>query len=333
MTPARVVFVTVTDAYFFPGTVATVHSVRAFHPDARIVVAHNHVHKRGLSAEQRTVLESAGAEIIDASALAKPGRKVAAWELKAYAAADLTDRDDILVGIDSDCVLCGPIDDVIALARESGAFHGGKDGAGKTYDATYAPYGMTIPSRNDRYISTSLYVCALTAGNRRILQEWALACDEAIFGGGKVYPGHGDQGVLNAVLWARRGADGVGVLDNRLWSQHHCYWQAPVVVRDGRLFNEPAKLPQRSLHCGGTEKFWTLKHRDRVVQEGLQAACYAWFLALLWSGAGNLSPDHLSAEQHHLVESLALFRPQAEAFLPLLSPSSANRLAPHGSSG
>jgi hypothetical protein len=122
--------------------------------------------------------------------------------------------------------------------------------------------------------------------------------------------------------------EGVCPLDNRLWSQHHCYWQAPVSVRDGRLFNELANLPQRSLHCGGTEKFWTLQHRDKVVNEGLQHACYAWFLALLWSGAGELAAEHLSPGDRHLVDSLNQFRPQVEAFLPLLHPSTASRLAP-----
>jgi hypothetical protein len=324
----RVVFVTVTDGYFFPGTLATVNSIRAFHPNARIVVAHNHVHKRGVTPEQRAILERAGAQWVEAADLAKPGRKVAAWELKAYAATDLTTHDDVLVGIDSDCVLCGPTDDVLDQAMESGAFHGGKDGSGKIYDAPYAPYGMKIPSRNDRYISTSLYVCALTEVNRSILREWALACDEAIFGGGKVYPGHGDQGVLNAILWARRGAEGVSPLDNRLWSQHGCYWQARVGVRDGRLFNEVANLPQRSLHCGGGDKFWTAKHRDRVVNEGLQHACYAWFLALLWSGDGALASEHLSPADQHLADSLEQFRPQVEAFFPSLHRSSASRLAP-----
>ncbi|HEY3898588.1 MAG TPA: hypothetical protein VGM54_08250 [Chthoniobacter sp.] len=322
----RVVFITVTDGYFFPGTVATVHSIRAFHPTARIVVAHNHVHKRGVTAEQRAVLERAGAQWVEAAELAKPGRKVAAWELKAYGASDLTVHDDVLVGIDSDCVLCGPIDDIVDEAMESGAFHGGKDGAGKTYDATYAPYGMKIPSRNNCYMSTSLYVCALTEGNRAILREWAQACDQAIFGGGKVYPGHGDQGVLNAVLWARRGAAGVRPLDNRLWSQHGCYWQAPVGIRDGRLFNELANLLQRTLHCGGGDKFWSTKHRDRVVNEGRQHSCYAWFLALLWSG--TLAAEDLSPGDRHLVESRELFRPQVDAFLRLLRASSASRLAP-----
>ncbi len=315
----RLVFITVTDGYFFPGTLATIHSIRAFHPKARVLVVHNHIHKRPLLAAQRQVLESAGACVVDAAQLAKPGRKLAAWELKAYAASDLTGDDDVLVGIDSDCILCGPIDDLIASAKKSGRFHGGKDGGGPIYDQSYDVYGIQTPVHNHSYISASLYVCALTDGNRRILQKWADACDKAIFGGGKIYPGHGDQGVLNAVIWAERpGGKGVQPLDNRIWSQHHCYWQAPVSVRAGRLFNDRANIYQRSIHCGGGEKFWTLKHRERVEREGLQASCYAWFLTMLWFGLARVGPEHLLPDQVHLVESLIRFRWEVTDFFPAI---------------
>ena len=307
---------TVTDGHFFPGTVATVNSVLRFQPEARIVAVNNHLHKTGLTPAQRGVLEAGGAAVIDAAALAQPGRKLAAWELKAYAAADLTTDDEVLVGIDSDCVLCGPVDDVIAAASASGGFHGGRDGTA-TYDATYRVYGMPIPARNENYISTSLYVCVLHEKNRAILQKWALACDRAIFGGGGVYPGHGDQGVLNAVLFAERGAASASVLDNRLWSQHHCYWQEPLVVRDGARYNPAAHAWQRALHCGdGAEKFWTRDHLGKVLALGTHDANYAWFLALLWFGRARLEVEHLAAEHSHLVESFIRFRSQVADFLP-----------------
>src|SRR5579884_2008433 len=140
----RLVFVTVTDSFFFPGTLATVNSVLRFHPEARVCVVNNHVQKASLSAEQKQVIETAGAQVVDASVLGRPGRKLAAWELKAYAAADLTTTDDVLAGIDSDCVLCGRIDDVIAEAVRSGRFLGGRDGRTK-YDDSYKVYGIATP--------------------------------------------------------------------------------------------------------------------------------------------------------------------------------------------
>jgi len=316
----RVVFVTVSDGFFFPGTVATVNSILHFHPEAHVRVINNHVQKAALTTEQREVLESAGAEIVDAGYLSKPGRKLAAWELKAYGAADLTEGEDVLVGVDSDCVLCGRIDDVIAEAIHSGKFLGGRDGR-THYDQSYQVYGIETPVMNEQYMSASLYVCALTEDNRRILNRWADCCDRAIFGGGGVYPGHGDQGVLNAVLYAERGENGVATLDNRLWSQHHCYWQEPLELRDGVLYNPAAQAPQRSIHCGGTEKFWTTRHLDRLEKSAPHVVNYAWYLALLWFGRGVVLPQHLENGHGHLSAGLTRYRYQVMEFLRALRPN------------
>ncbi len=303
----RVLFLTVTDGGFFPGTVATVHAVRAFHPEAAVWVVENDVDQPGLSAAQRAVLASAGARLVRAEALARPGRKLAAWELKAYAAADLTGECDVLVGIDSDCVLCGRVDDLVAMAVATGAFVGGADAAVE-YDERYGAYGLATPARNERYMSTSLYACALTAANRAVLGRWAGCCAEALFGGGTVYPGHGDQGVLNAVLFAERGEASARVLENRLWSQHHCYWTTRLTLREGRLFNEDAQAWQRALHCGGTDKFWSREHAARVARDPARVLAYAWYLRHLWLGPGRVAPELLGGEQAHLAEGFARWR-------------------------
>ena len=313
MNSCRVLHLTVIDAGFFPGTVAAVNALLAFHPQAEVCVVDNHLHKRGLDSAQRAVLENVGVRVVRAEALARAGRKLAAWELKAYASADLNGDHDVMVGFDSDCVLCGPMDDVVARAIETGAFHGGRDGTAH-YDESYRAYGIEPPVRNERYFSTSLYVCALTDANRRVLARWAECCDRAIFGGGDIYPGHGDQGVLNAVLFAERREDSAQVLENRLWSQHHCYWQGRVALRDGALFNEDAQMPQRSLHCGGAEKFWTTAHRDRVEKNPDHAPSFAWFLRHLWFGRCEVEPRHLAEEHRHLAESLVRWRRTVWAF-------------------
>lgn len=310
---ATTLHLTVTDAGFFPGTVAAVNALLAFHPGVEICVVDNHLDKRGLDAAQHAVFEDAGVRVVRAEALARPGRKLAAWELKAYAAADLPNGHEALAGFDSDCVVCGPVGDVVAAALATGAFHGGRDGTA-AYDETYRVYGIEPPARNERYFSTSLYVCALTEANRRVLARWAECCDRAKFGGGGVFPGHGDQGVLNAVLFAERREDSAQVLENRLWSQHHCYWQGHVAMRGGVLFNEDAQMPQRSIHCGGAEKFWTTAHRDRVEQIPQHAPSFGWFLRHLWFGKCEIQPRHLAAEHRHLAESLVRWRHLVRAF-------------------
>ena len=77
--------------------------------------------------------------------------------------ADLAERGeyDVLVGIDSDCLLCSDVDAELRICLESGGFLGGKDGDGAEYDSTYAVYGIDAPARNERYMSTSLYFCAV----------------------------------------------------------------------------------------------------------------------------------------------------------------------------
>src|SRR5437870_4889419 len=107
----KIVFITVTDAHFFPGTVATINSVLHFHPEASVVAVNNHIQKAGLGAAQSALLKNNGVTIVEATELKRSGRKLAAWELKAYASSDLTDGYDLLAGIDSDCVLCGPVND------------------------------------------------------------------------------------------------------------------------------------------------------------------------------------------------------------------------------
>ena len=51
---------------------------------------------------QSALLKNNGVTIVEATELKRSGRKLAAWELKAYASSDLTDGYDLLAGIDSD---------------------------------------------------------------------------------------------------------------------------------------------------------------------------------------------------------------------------------------
>jgi hypothetical protein len=193
------------------------------------------------------------------------------------------------------------------------------------YDETYHIYGIKEPVRNERYMSTSLYACALTEENRTMLQRWADCCDQAEFGqrGGE-YPGHGDQGVLNAVLHAARGGAGVRLLDNPLWSQHWCYWDHRLRLEKGRLFNEAAGALQRAIHCGGTEKFWSREHFERVEQTGECTLNYAWYLALLWFGACRVRVEHLPPQHAHLSEALARHRHTVLELAALLQPQLAS---------
>lgn len=307
----RYAFITVTDWNFFPGTLATVNSVLEFHPLATVYVVQNE--RRPLSGPQAACLGGdPRIRLLDSSVFSRSGRHIDAWELKAYAMADLAERGehDVLVGIDSDCLLCSDLDSELRLCLESGAFLGGKDGNGAEYDATYAVYGIDTPARNDRYMSTSLYFCAVSAANNAVLRRWAECCTAAVFNGQGPYPGHGDQGVLNAVLFAADKSARVHLLDNALWSQHWSYWESRIDFRDGVFINRSSgSHKQRAFHCGGGDKFWSIEHRDRVFGSYAdQMYPYVWFLAMLWLGRcrnGSVDPyQYLPPAAHHLTGDL-----------------------------
>lgn len=313
---SRRLVVTVSDRFFFPGTVATVNSVLHFQPDADVVVVNNNLHQEGLTTAQKALFTGARVRVLDASYFEHPSRKLAAWELKAHAASDLTAGYDVLIGIDSDCILCAPIEDVIAQALCTQKFYGGSDGQ-THYDVPYRAYGIRTPVTNPKYMSSSLYVCALSPRNRRIVELWSQHCNNAIFGGGERYPGHGDQGVLNAILYKHLGPQGVQLLNNPVWSQHGRYWSDSLIVVNGQLWHSSANGPQRSLHCGGTEKFWTARHLEMVHSNPRQRINYAWFLMFLWFGecafrsaAGSSAApcDILPSEFWHLAHAPGNFR-------------------------
>lgn len=317
----RVVFVTVTDRDFFPGTLATVSSILQFQPTATICVVVNP--QRPLTGVQSELLtRNCRLVLVDSTDLDAPGRHHAAWELKAYAALDLSSDSDVLVGIDSDCLLCAPVDDLIERCHSTGHFLGGKDGDGELYDVRYAAYGIAAGDFNPKYMSTSLYFWPATAGNRSLLEKWAACVGSAEFNGTGPCPGHGDQGVLNAILFAARRTGEIELLDNRLFSQHWTYWDSIIDFAGGRFVNVSAgRLPQRSFHCGGAEKFWTRPHRDRVLSTNpLQTANYLWFLAMLWFGPLcrlDIDPaEWLPAESEHLVQDLVDFLPQIQQVFP-----------------
>ena len=53
-------------------------------------------------------------------------------------------------------------------------------------------YGIDAPVHAERYMSTSLYLCAVNEDNKAILRRWAECCSAAEFNGRGPYPGHGD---------------------------------------------------------------------------------------------------------------------------------------------
>lgn len=307
--------ITVTDRLFFAGTLATVNSLLLFHPTLPIYVI-----DRGLTPPQKEFLAAGGVSVIAAHEVTHAGRHIGPWELKAYAASALAADHEVLIGIDSDCIVCGPINDMISRCHATQKWLGGKDGGGVRYDDSYQPYGISPGSENAKYMSTSLYFCPVSEHSRAILNRWAECCAAAVFNGRGPYPGHGDQGVLNAILFQETGGAVIELLANSLWSQHWEYWQTIISNQGGRFINHQSGERQRTFHCGGAEKFWSIEHSRRVTSTNTnQLPTYAWFLAMFWFGhCRNWEVDprqYLPDESSHLVTDLVkLFHVVASVF-------------------
>ncbi len=79
--------------------------------------------------------------------------------------------------------------------------------------------------------------------------------------------------------------------------------------------------PQRAFHCGGTDKFWSVGHRDRVFgSHPGQMYPYVWFLAMLWVGRcrdWSVDPyQYLPPATHHLAEDLVHALPMVMQVYP-----------------
>jgi hypothetical protein len=310
----RCAFITVTDYDFFPGTLATVSSVLEYHPEADVFVIQNDKHP--LTGPQAESFQNRGrVRLHPSSSFAGKCRYIGAWELKAYATSDLAGDYDVLIGIDSDCLLCSPLHKEIRRCAKMGAFLGGKDRS-MDFDESYSVYGIATPARNTRYMSTSLFFCAITDANRRILRRWAECCNSAIFNGTGPHAGYGDQGVLNALLYSENARGSVKLLNNWLWSQHWVYWDSDIHYFDGRFINRSAhNQRQRAFHCVGRDKFWSRQHSKRVLGPNPQQTwAYVWFLAMFWFGRCRDWPrhlvQHLTPATQHLVTDLVHFLPQ-----------------------
>lgn len=321
--PRRVLWITITDRLFFPGTLAVVNSILHYHPGAQIAVVSSDQFNDGLSDLQARLLTDVGVRVYGSDHFARPGRVLGAWQLKAYAAADLACDQDMVIGIDSDAVLCSDMHDMIHAALTDGKLRGGRDGDGVNYDESYARYGFRVPARSEKYMSTSLYFVPLTKVNRVILTEWAACCNTAVFGPQalKDYPGHGDQGVFNSVVFKHCGDDNTVLLNNHLFSQHWVYEKDVMDCEGGRLVNRTVNQAQRVLHCGGTRKFWSVNHSQWLPVEGQnQTWSYAHWLRMLWFGvATDWSVDPaawLDSTSHHLWCDLIHYFHHIDAMAP-----------------
>lgn len=310
----KILFLTVSDKNFFIGTLATVNSILKHHPEADIgIVDYNSFLPEGLSEDQKIFLQScSNIKIYNRENFMRENRVAGGWQFKTYAVSDILNSDqyDIIIGIDSDCCIVSNLQDVINTCLIDGKMRGGQDGAGPFYDDSYAPYGFDTNVQNRKYMSTSLYFVPNNILNKNILQDATIFTNKAVYGpqSEKIYPGHGDQGVLNAAIYKNTKGENVELLENEIWSMHWTYDSTIAVYENDQLTNKTYfNKPFRSFHSPSMGKIWTkgYSERNQINQEWI----YASFLNYLFLGeiclAHNDAPFKIiSADHGHLYNDL-----------------------------
>jgi hypothetical protein len=309
----RILAYTVSDHSFFTGTLAAVNSFLHYNKElnADIIVANSGEYNKPLSEAQIEMLTKAGAKVMPHTDFAVEGRVLGAWQLKAYGPADLADKYDLVIGFDSDLMFCSSVADVINESLSTGLIMGGKDAMGGQegviYDERFTPYGIEPSPERTTYMSAACYFLPVTEVNKRILQLWSIRSDTAAYGPQKekVYHGHGDQGILNATLYAETKHTNVKLLDNNTWTQHWTF-ESDVVQWDGEsLWNYSSNSKMRTLHCGGCSKFWTKECSEkRETVGGSQRWIYAHFLRMVFLAGPAWDKDPATVipdNQHHLL--------------------------------
>ena len=292
---APIVFYTVTNARYYPCTIATLSSIRTFHPMSPIWVFGEC--REPLRAEQLDHLRSLPNVHYLAAADVPMGRVKEGWQMKAHAAHLLaTQYGGTLIHVDSDVVLCANFEALAAQAAERGLPGGGKDGAGAPYPLKeYEPYYALTASKRDRqdyfnarYISSSVLLLPIQP-LADILPLWSAGVDDAEFGPParerKIYAGFGDQGVLNAILFFK------GItpleLENDSVSEHWTHGHKPVAFREGGFWKGESR--QLAFHSvGEAPKFWTADYTRYAGSHPNLEPVYLYWLFQLFDGPCGL---------------------------------------------
>lgn len=307
------VFFTVTNRRYFLGTVSTINSIKVFYPDATIYVFSDgpdplNPVQQGLISKMKNVTHVKSKDIEDVDIHD-------AWQTKAHAAYYLSKKylgkKDIIVHLDSDLIMSGFCDELMDRVIKEGKFLGGKDGTGPHYHyKNYKPYYKFCESNkkhenihNPLYMSSSFFFAPLNENSAKIFKMWSHAMD--LWKGGpqkgeKLYDGHGDQGVLNAILFY---SDIKPIcIDNRLISEHWVHGQELVEYNNYTFFKgEDRCYGFHSVSGPNGEtisKYWDNGYvRFMETKNGNLDVVYTYWLWLLFHGPSGLYALGLTSKE------------------------------------
>ena len=275
------VFVVACDGAYYPGLMALLNSIWAYHRN-RIPVF---VYHRDMTGAQLEALfaHPAGVRLFHVSTL--PFACAGLWEAKQQIFAHCLGRARCVYLLDADVVLASEMEDVFQLA-EAGKIVASADGGGGSYDARYAVYGPRLPGTRHPYINSGA-LCLDVVRHWDLAGLWAFSARYGAYspGGGTPLglPGHGDQGLFNALVALQNKTECYHVLPEGPWCAATKRWVVEIrrTLQDGRLevWNVTENARQRIVHCIGP-KWWTRRGPRFQARFGDKQKCFEHFAGL-----------------------------------------------------
>ena len=277
-------FVVVCNAPYLPGLWALLNSILAYHgTDLRLFVAlHGPISPQAHQWLREHPLSTA-VTWLHTDDFTPPPRGV--WEAKQLVLSHLAGRAQVVCLLDADLVLTSRLDDVF-VAAEQGRIVSSRDGVhDRVFEPEYAVYSPTLVGRRFPYFNSGFF-CLDLVRYWDVAALWAFTERFAAYspGGGTpfAFPGHGDQGLLNAVVAMAGKKEHLEILPQAEWC-NSAHWTPERTVtidkRDGNRLevrNTSSGLRQRLLHSTGP-KWWTPDGRDHFSRCGDVLRCFEHF--------------------------------------------------------
>jgi len=288
------VFTAVCDARYFPGLKALLNSILAYHGTATPIF----VYHAGFGSGELRWLEAHPLRIHVFRATDLPHYSGGMWEVKQQIFAHCLGQARCVFLLDADIVLTSSMDDVFAEA-EAGKIVAGHDGGALSYDARYAVYGSDLPGKRHIHLNSGA-ICLDVERHWDLVGLWAFSSNLGEYSPHRGFPlhlpGHGDQGLFNALAFKLGKMHDVHVLPHGPW--HEIGAESPMrilqVEPDGRLevWNERLGVRQRFLHATG-KKWWTEEGARRNGALGERLRCFHHFERMRLPGDFAVNPERV----------------------------------------
>lgn len=273
-------FATVSDAGYFPGLWALLNSIHAYHG----LEIPAFVFDAGLTSRQRLALASASPLRERLTVL--PSQAPGAWETKQKSLAALLPLVRTVFLLDADLVLTSAMDDVFAKAGEGWivSSRDGDESGDLVFDGEYARYSPGLVGRRMPNFNSGA-LCLDTQRHWDVCFLWGAASESGTYSalGGEPLrlPGHGDQGVLVALVALLGKEKDLHLLEMSEWCDTWGTHPYRISSRqEGRLevLNAKTGRVQRLVHSSGP-KWWTPEGARDLERFGDKLECFRHFAA------------------------------------------------------